>query len=97
MRRRVDTPFSADHEEYHAPFVRENVARAIREGDRPIQAWRHQRCIGVPKLAKLTEISEGRVMELERELAEPTPDELDRLAIALRAPREMLVRGDSGI
>ncbi len=89
MRRRVDTPFSADHEEYHAPFVRENVARAIREGDRPIQAWRHQRCIGVPKLGKLTGIDPTRLMNLERQIEAPTEDELDRLAKALNAPRDM--------
>jgi len=90
MRRRVDTPFSSNHEEYHASFVRENVARAIREGDRPIQVWRHQRCIGVSKLGKLTGIDPTRLMNLECQIEAPTEDELDRLAKALRAPRDML-------
>jgi hypothetical protein len=90
MRRRVDTPFSPNHEEHHAPFVRASIARAICEGDRPIQAWRHQHCIGVSKLGKLTGIDPARLMNLERQIEAPTEDELDRLAKALGAPRDML-------
>ncbi len=92
IQRRIDSPFSPGHDAMHAGWVRENVARAICEGDRPIQAWRHQRCITIPKLAKLTGIDAGRLMNLEREIEVPTADEFYRLAEALRAPVEMLRR-----
>ncbi len=75
IQRRIDSPFSPGHDERRAKWVRENVARAIREGDRPIQAWRHQRCITIPKLAKLTGIDASRLMSLEREIEAPTADE----------------------
>jgi hypothetical protein len=90
MRRRIDSPFSPGFEAYHEPFVLDGIKRAILEGDHPIQAWRHQRAITLPKLAKLTRIDPTRLANVEREIDPPTDDELDRLAKALRAPLNML-------
>jgi hypothetical protein len=91
MRRRINAPFSPSHEASHEPFILDGIKRAILEGNHPIQAWRHQRAITSPKLAKMTGIDPTRLANLEREIDPPTDDELARLASALRAPLDMLV------
>lgn len=91
MRRRINAPFSPNFDEIMEPYLRANMTQAILEGEHPIQAWRHQRALLPKKLAKLTGIDETRLMNLEREIEVPTEDELDKLAKALKAPRDLLV------
>ena len=74
-----------------ARYERSCVAQRILEGDHPIAAWRHRSGLSCDQLAALCGIETPRIYALDHELEIPTEEELDRLAAALDAPRDMLV------
>ena len=67
------------------------VTARILEGEHPIAAWRHCRSFGCEALAVATGIDLPRIYALDYELEMPTAAELDRLAMALGAPRDLLI------
>ena len=67
------------------------VTARILEGEHPIAAWRHCRGLGCEALAAATGIDLPRIYALDHELEMPTAAELERLAMALDAPRDLLI------
>ena len=63
----------------------------ILEGEHPIAAWRRCRGLGCEALAAATGIDLPRIYALDYELEMPTAAELEQLAMALGAPRELLI------
>jgi hypothetical protein len=66
------------------------VTACILEGEHPIAAWRHCRKLGCEALAAATGIDLPRIYALDYEEM-PTAAELERLAMALGAPRDLLI------
>lgn len=86
MRRKGERPIVTPPEPWTETHP---IARAMREGDRWLYAWLRQRTTPLPVIERKTKISRARLDELWHG-AEPTADEIERLAALWKQPSDAL-------
>lgn len=86
MRRKGERPIVTPPEPWTETHP---IARAMREGDSWLYAWLRQRTTPMHVIERIAKIDRARLDDLWRG-AEPTPEEIERLAVLWKQPPEAL-------
>lgn len=91
MRRRGKSPWLEAEKRLVRYQPTEGIAHRIRGGELPIAAWFYESGLSINKLGRLTKIAGWDLIDIIGGRRDPTPAELEAIALAFRAAPELLV------
>ena len=96
MRRRQESPWLLAERKRIRTEPTPGVAHRLADGENPIAAWRIETGLSTRQLDRKTGIAGHSLNSMELGLITPTPEEIERIAAALRVVPDLLTLPEPG-